>query len=40
MEAQWSAVNTTVALYYQLWIVVAALGLFSLAYPFYFRRMS
>jgi len=48
LEAQWpgvdwiaaSAANAVVALYYQLWIVVAALGLFRLAYPFYFRRMS
>lgn len=34
-----SAANA-VALYHQLWIVVAALGLFSLAYPFYFRRIA
>lgn len=34
-----SAANA-VALYHQLWIVALALGLFSLVYPFYFRRVS
>ncbi len=34
-----SAANA-VALYHQLWIAVTALGLFSLVYPFYFRRES
>lgn len=34
-----SAANA-VALYHQLWIAAAALGLFSLVYPFYFRRVS
>lgn len=34
-----SAANA-VALYHQLWIAAAALGMFSLVYPFYFRRVS
>jgi hypothetical protein len=34
-----SAANA-VALYHQLWIAVTALGLFTLVYPFYFRRES
>ncbi|MCX6072790.1 MAG: hypothetical protein NTY39_00520 [Campylobacterales bacterium] len=34
-----SAANA-VALTHQLWVVVAVLGLFSFAYPFYFRRVS
>ena len=33
-----SAANA-VALYHQLWVVVALLALFSLVYPFYFRRV-
>lgn len=33
-----SAANA-VALYHQLWIVIAVLGVFSVVYPFYFRRV-
>lgn len=33
-----SSIANLVALYHQLWIVIAVLGTFALIYPFYFRR--